>query len=59
MRTTIKYFSLLDTEYNILYSSREQPGPMLFSTVAQAEAELRMRPRASAKVIPIILSFVI
>lgn len=50
-----KYAILCPT--GILAESREQEGPLLFSSRFQAEAELRCRPRQGAKVIHLLITY--
>jgi len=35
----------------------DDPGPVTFSSVREAEAELRFRPRHKAKIVEVTLSF--
>lgn len=55
-RSIEKYAILLAT--GILAESKEQEGPLLFSSRAQAESELRFRPRREATVVRLLIAFV-
>lgn len=52
---SIKYFCILNSS-GLLCESREQGGPMLFSSVAQAQAELRFHPVNFALIVPVTLT---
>lgn len=41
----------------IFAESSQQGGPMLFSSVPQAESELRQHPRRGAIIIPVTLAY--
>lgn len=55
--TRLKKFAILMGDRK-LAESKEQENAMLFSSAAQAESELRFRPRRNAKIVPVTLIYV-